>query len=446
MPAGYRPKARYVVEALLDGLGLAPQWVGREGLAGGGLYYGEAPEDAPASALRLRLAPETVAFFVARRPYDGVPGTLDGAPSLPVLFGGEAEGGIHGADVLASAFFWLSGWDETTTPARDVHGRFGVGHALLARLDPSLPPLVDGYRAWLGARLAERAVAVPGRTWGGKRWAVALTVDVDVVRTRRIGQLARALRAGRVGEGLRALASGDARWEALPAFQALAEAHGARATWFFKAGASTPHDVPYRLEAPRLRRFLETLRGSGHEVGLHPSYAAFDHPCRLAAERDRLARVTGEAPGSVRTHFLRWAEPTTPRLLAAAGFDLDSTLGFSRREGFRRAVATPFRLYDAQADRPLGLRELPLAVMDTTLFEHAALGPETAEARAWAVCDAARRANGCAVLLWHNGPTDPREAATRFAVLARLLDRARADGALVAGLREAVSAWKPGAV
>jgi hypothetical protein len=345
-------------------------------------------------------------------------------------------------DVFASAFFWLGGWEEAATRARDRHGRFAFTGSLLERVAPSLPPLVDVYRAWLGERLRERGVAVPERTWGGKRWAVALTVDVDLVRMRRLGLLARGLRAGR-GPWLRpALAPGDVRWQGLLGLAAVAETRGARATWFFKAGAHAPEDVPYRLEARRLRRFLGTLRDRGHEVGLHPSYAAYDHPRRLAAERDRLARVLGTPPRSVRTHFLRWAEPTTPRLLEQAGFRLDSTLGFAARPGYRRAVATPFCIFDREANRPLDLWELPLAVMDTTLFAHLALSSEAAERAATAVCDAARRVGGCAVLLWHNAATDPREAAERLAMLERVLDRALASGALVTGLSDALDAWK----
>lgn len=448
-PDAYRAKARYAVEELLRGLGLAPRWADREGLGDGGLYYGLDPEAVPGAALRFRLAPETAAFFAAPRPFDPArAGTLtwDGT-AWPLLFDPSERSGLAGGegvedrDVFASAFFWLSGWDEAATRARDRHGRFVVEDALLARLDPALPPLVDVYRAWLGERLAERGVAVPGRTWGGRTWAVALTVDVDVVRTRRLGRLARGLAAGQVGEALRALAPGDARRQALHDFQAAFERWGARATWFFKAGAATPEDAAYRLEAPRLRRLLARLRAGGHEVGLHPSYAAYDHPGRLAAERDRLGRVLGEAPRVVRTHFLRWAEPTTPRLLARAGFRLDGSLGFSARPGFRRAAATPFRVYDRHADRPLDLWALPLAVMDTTLFDHLHLEPEAATEAAVAVCEAARRVGGCAVLLMHNWPTDPREAAVRLDAFERVMGRAHAEGAFLGAMGEVVAGW-----
>ena len=440
-PPGFRAKARYAVEALLAGLGLAPQWRGREALDEGGLYYGPASASVPVAALRVHLDPATPDAFAAPRPLDPTRvGHLDwDGDRWPLPFdGGEQP---EDKDVIASTFFWLSGWDEAARPARDRHGRALPEHALLARLAPDLPPLVDVYRQWLGARLAARGIRVPGRTWGGRRWAVAVTVDVDVVRTRRLGRLVRGLAAGRVGQALRAFGPGDARWQALHDLAALAEARGARATWFVKAGAATPEDVRYRLASPSVRRFIGSLAHRGHEIGLHPSYAAYDHAGRLAAERDRLADRLGRAPQSVRTHYLRWAEPATPRLLEAAGFRLDSTLGYATRPGYRRAVATPFRLFDRAADRPLGLWELPLAVMDTTLFEHRGLSAAEAESAAWAVCAAAQRVGGCAVLLWHNWPTDPRVAAERLGVLSRVLDRAHAAGAYLGALGKAAEEW-----
>ena len=222
----------------------------------------------------------------------------------------------------------------------------------------------------------------------------------------------------------------------------LAEQEASRsvtATYFLLPGS--PY---YNLLDPHHSGVARALAEMGHEVGLHPSYAAYDHPGRLRAEYDRLGRVLGEAPRVVRTHYLRWAEPATPRLLAQTGFRLDSSLGLSARPGFRRAVATPFRLFDRHANQPLDLWELPLAVMDTTLFTHMGLASDAVETAAWSVCDAARRVGGCAVLLWHNWSTDARAAAERLGVLARVLDRARADGAFVGAMGEAVAAWRAG--
>ncbi|HYE95594.1 MAG TPA: polysaccharide deacetylase family protein [Rubricoccaceae bacterium] len=427
-PDTFLPKARYALDTLLTGLSLEPLWTDREGLGDGGLYYGPEPGAVPATALRFRLAPETAAYFAARTPYDPHQiGSLSwNGTCWPLMFlfgadGGGAEDGVLEVDPIASAFYWLAGWDEHTTTARDAHGRFPYEASLHARLGTIRDPLVDVYRGWLGDTLQQRGVPVERRLWAGKAWAVALTHDVDFVRTWRLRTLVN-----------------DPRQLLLDGFVDAAEARGASSTFFLKAGATAREDVPYRLASPDLLRLLGRLQEGGFEVGFHPSYFAHDHPGHLRKEHDRLAAALGAPPTTVRQHYLRWTAPTTPRLQAAAGLALDSTLGFAAREGFRRATACPFRLFDLDANAPLDLWELPLSVMDTTLFAHRGLQVDEAEAQVEAVFAACRRVGGCAVLLWHNEPYTPHHDA----LLGRLLDRALNDGALVAGLKNALSVWE----
>ena len=91
---------------------------------------------------------------------------------------------------------------------------------------------VDALRAWLGDALRARGHAVPGRTWGGAPWAVALTHDLDAARTPRVRAVAGELLRR---QPRRALARGfgpDARRRSLGALEALARNHGARSTLF----------------------------------------------------------------------------------------------------------------------------------------------------------------------------------------------------------------------
>jgi hypothetical protein len=124
--------------------------------------------------------------------------------------------------------------------------------------------------------------------------------------------------------------------------------------------------------------------------------------------------------------------------LEREGFQIDSTLGFSKHEGFRRATCHPFRLFDLYANRSLDVWEMPLVVMDTTLFSHRGLSPDEATEQIQAVFDSVKRVGGCAVLLWHNTLYDEVNAPGQAAVFERTLDRAVADGAFVGSLRDVV--------
>ena len=433
-PDDFIPKARYAVDMLLLGLGLKPDWVEVNALNGRGLYYGSNPDAAPEKALRIPSRPETPAFFSQRRAFRGKEMRVirwDGE-DWPIPFGGKGDNLL---DVIASTFFWLVGWQEHTTAERDRHGRFPYAASLQAELDCSMKPLVDVYRAWLGEQLTERGVTVHPRTWNGKSWAVALTHDIDFIETRKRSRL-KSFVLGRLGKAFGSLGRDDPKRAAMYRIKAAEVARRVTATYFLKGGASTKEDVAYRLDTPWLREFMAGLRTNGFEIGLHPSYAAYDHPGLLQQELGELTKAIGRTPQSIRTHFLRWVEPSTPRLLEQHAFCVDSTLGFSKHEGFRRATCHPFRLFDLIENRPLDVWEMPLAIMDATLFAHRGLSADAATKQIQVVFKATKRVGGCAVLLWHNTLYDEVDFPGQAAVFEYTLDVALADGAFVASLQD----------
>ncbi len=437
-PEAFVPKARYALRALLGPLGYAPRWVERSGLADGGLYYGPALDPLP-GVVAIPLRADTPGYLASREPYDPADaGRIEwDGEAWPVLFPRASTEGAP--DVIASAFFWLSGWQEATVAMRDVHGRFPYHASLQAALGCIDQPLVDAYRLWLAEALAECGFEIRRQTWRGKPWAVAMTHDVDLLRKRRLGTVARALsrRDGRRAAALRQAAfAPDPRRRSLARMAEAERVRGAGATYFFKTAARGPWDVPYPHDSPYLRALVADLEAT-FEIGLHPSYFAHDHPGHLKEELGRLAALTTVRPTSVRQHFLRFDE-ATPRLQRAAGFDLDSTLGFSQREGFRRGTCFPFPLFDTRANRPLDLWELPLVVMDTTLFTHRGLGAEGAGQavdRCYAAC---RRVGGCCVALWHNTSYDEVDFPGSAAVFERALDGGLAGGAAFLSARDAM--------
>ena len=456
-PPSFVPKARYALEMLLMPLGIAPVWVGRGELAGAGLYYGPAGEGLPSSVVRAPLREETLAYFDSGEPYraERVRWVEWEEEPWPVLFGGARTGE---EDLLASAFFWLSGWQETTIRERDRHGRFPHRVSLQARLGTTARPAVDACREMLAGRLVAAGVPVRRRTWGGRAWALCPTHDVDYLRKWRPGLVRRevvhhlmmnhrredaAARLRRFGRFLAdALRPGDVYRRAFERMQAETARRGGTATFFLKAGAHGPHDVPYRLDGRYLRRRLDALAAAGFEVGLHPSYHAYRHPGYLCEERDRLAAVTGRVPASVRQHYLRFEAPATPRLHHRLGFRIDSTLGFAEHEGFRHGTCHPFRYFDLLENRPLDVWEMPLMLMDSTLFNLRKLDAEKARAVTGDLLDTCRRFGGAAVCLWHNTLWDELDCPGWGRHFLDTLDAAVAGGAYVASLSDALAAFR----
>lgn len=432
---------RYGLDELLRGLGLAPEWTGR---AAARLVV--STDAGAGDALWLRATPQALADLGTPRlpaPAEAGRVAIEGE-AWPVPVGPPGPSDALG-DLVAGAAWWLAGVQERATPERDRHGRVPYAASLQAALGDGpggpLRPAVDAYRARLGERLREAGVDTPGRTWGGAPWAVALTHDLDALRTRRLRALAGGLARGDVRDAVRRALGPDRRWTTTEALAVLGRRHGAAATWFVKPGRWAPEDLPVDVTAASADR-LRALVTDG-EIGWHPGYGVHGEPARWDAEADRFEAAVGHAPALARTHFLRWADPETPRALAARGVGIDSTLGFAEHEGFRRGTSHPFRLYDLDADRVTDLWEVPLAVMDTTLTDYRGLGAEAGGAALRAVLDAARRRGGVAVVLWHNQVgTDDAGWDTWVDTLDRELGRARADGARLGPLGGLLRAWR----
>ena len=433
---------RYAISELLRGLRCAPEWTRRGDAAlvlarddGGGAFR---VTDRALADLDTPRAPEVTALGYV---------SIDGE-RWPVPVGTRDEASF--GDVVAAAGWWLAGVQEAATSRRDRHGRFPYDASLQAALaaqhgadapGTALRPAVDATRRWLAGALRARGVETQPQTWGGGAWAVALTHDLDAVRTRRLRALAGSLRQGRPREALRRALGPDRRRASVGALRALAERHGTRATFLVKPGAWTVEDLPGALDRPTVRR-LRAWGAAGHEIGWHPGYGVHGHPARWDAEAERFAAAFGRPPQTARTHFLRWNAETAPAL-AARGVTLDSTLGFAETPGFRRGTAQPFRLFDRVADGPRDVWEMPLAVMDTTLADHLGLDPDALAGALRQTVDAAQRAGGVAVVLWHNQiGGDTAGWTARLDTLDREIGRARAAGATVGPMGALLRAWQ----
>jgi hypothetical protein len=83
-----------------------------------------------------------------------------------------------------------------------------------------------------------------------------------------------------------------------------------------------------------------------------------------------------------------------------AGFDYDTTVGNNDRLGFRLGLATPFHAPDP-GWRRLSLLELPLSLMDTTLWGYLKKGEEEGFADVMRLMEMVEDVEGLFTLLWH---------------------------------------------
>jgi hypothetical protein len=351
---------------------------------------------------------------------------------LPVLYGprpvpatmvsAEDDAVRVGVDVLGSAFFMLTRYEEVVVGARDVYGRFPATSSVAYREGFVGAPIVDAYVDLMWSALRRLWPRLERRP---RSFRLALTHDVDdplasLGRTapRLARQLAAdalirrdpALAAQRV-RSWAALRRGDYRLDPYNTFDFLmdvSERHGiAGAFYFLATEEASTRNGPYTLEHPWARSLIATIHRRGHEIGYHAGFDTYRDAERTGEEFRRLRTAASEIGVSQsrwggRQHYLRWESPTTWANWEQAGLDYDSTVGFADKVGFRVGTCHEFPTFHVRERRTLRLRERPLLVMDRTLFDYMQLSAEAAQDAVLEVARECRRAAGTLTLLWHN--------------------------------------------
>ena len=370
-----------------------------------------------------------------RREIDGrsLP-VLYGAPPMPATVISEQGDAVRVAvDVLGSAFFMLTRYEEMAVGERDAYGRFPAFASLAEREGFVRVAIVDAYVELLWGALRR---LWPGLERRPRSFRLALTHDVDdhlasMGRTPR--RLARQLAADALVRRDPALAAqrvrswaarrrGDFRLDPYNTFDFLmgvSERHGiAGAFYFLATEEASTRNGPYTLEHPWVRSLIATIHGRGHEIGYHAGFDTYRDAERTGEEFRRLRAAAGEIGVSQsqwggRQHYLRWENPSTWENWERAGLDYDSTVGFADRIGFRLGTSHEFPVFHLRRRQPLRLRERPLLIMDRTLFDYMRLSHDEAEDAVLEIAGECRRAKGTLTLLWHNS-TLPMAAQRRW--------------------------------
>jgi hypothetical protein len=393
LPPTYGPERRYALEVLLGvpvecevaDVAAIELAVGDDEpvvLAEGLFATPEADWLTPASLPRTPLAS-----------VDGVP-LLYGTPERP--------------DLLGSAFFCLTRYEELVDATRDERDRYPATASLAFREGFLGRPVADEYAQLLRGLLERRWPRLP---WQRHAFSVVPSHDVDhplATGPRLRPAAAELLRRRDLDGALRRLVRGPRAVDTFDWTMDESERRGLRSAFYFIAGhTGGAIDGDYSLEDPWIRRLLRRIDERGHEIGLHPSHETFRDPEATIAEADRLRRtldelgIDQERIGG-RQHFLRWENPATWRAWEAAGLAYDSSLGYSDRPGFRSGTCREHPVFDLRERRTLALRERPLLVMDVTLVLHLGLGDDETVAAAHELRAEAVRVQGDYTVLWHN--------------------------------------------
>jgi len=150
----------------------------------------------------------------------------------------------------------------------------------------------------------------------------------------------------------------------------------------------------------KVRATVRRLHSKGWEIGLHGDFGTHDSEAMMKKAVERLTEGVGIRPRGLREHYLRFDFRKSWSVMEGAGFDYDSTVGNNDKLGFRLGLATPFHPPD-EGWRPLSLLELPLSLMDSTVWRYLKKGEEEGFADVMRLMAMVEDVEGLFTLLWH---------------------------------------------
>ncbi len=424
------PKAEFVLRTYCYILRLNPRFHYGAHYEGTHLYYGK--ETTYGYPIKIHYRDETAEFFQKRElyPLEDVKFVNYKGEYIPFLF--SQDGQIFSLaqdhcffrkDIIAGGFYFLTCWHEYIMSQKGIpKGRVDYTESLQYRWDFTEIPVVDVYcQLLLYVMEMFSPELVRDIMWNNdSKFVLSLSHDIDYWNVWDKKAVKDALKYNLDTLSKRPVAAAYKiighllhkkfiydPWITVRSIRRTEDVMGGKSTWFLLARNDYEDERQNYLFDVKYREQIIDLLGQ-QEIGLHGSPAsAFDLDV-LKEELDAL-RAVGFDPTGFRTHYLHFDYQKSFKILEQAGIQYDSTLGYWENIGFRAGISFPFFPFNIEENRPFRVLEIPLIVMDTTLYSKKAMNLTTLSAarRLKRLIDLAAKYQSHLSLLWHNNTFDP---------------------------------------
>ncbi len=296
-------------------------------------------------------------------------------------------------DLIFDVYWFLTRQSETVLQ-RDAHGRLDLTASPLLTDGVLCKAVASSILARLEVLLVSLFPGEPVPRWPtGKKAAACASHDVDYPEVIRWIEPLRIVRRNgwrSTGTAVGVAVGRRSHWQ----FDAWIEAESAlrtRSAFYFvprkgslvEYASGTP-DPFYDISTPKFAAAFRRLTDAGFEVGLHASYRAFEHVERFAAEKERLARVSGQPVDGGRHHYwhLNPANPEETLLMhEQVGLKYDASVSHERYLGWRAGTNIPYFPFSEVKRRSVATLQLPTGWMDDQLFSYRSINTGDRQAR-----------------------------------------------------------------
>ena len=150
----------------------------------------------------------------------------------------------------------------------------------------------------------------------------------------------------------------------------------------------------YNIKDPEIVKIIKKMSSKGWEIGLHGSYNSYLDKYLLKREKEELEKIIGDRICGVRQHYLNLEIPGTWKLHEEIGLEYDASFRAGNYIENVDAMYFPFSPLHSS------FLEIPLAIMDTTLFS-GDKGVEEVWSSVKKIVDAVEEQGGVLTVLWH---------------------------------------------
>lgn len=335
---------------------------------------------------------------------------LENFESTPILFGTPSISRtkdlvVIKADLVASAFYLLSRYEEKMNTRRDHHGRFSAMDSILVKEDILTRPIVDEYGVILRDALRSVGVNIPEPK---TEMSVVLTHDVDVPFVHRnFMSILGGIKRGEFKQLFKNLFV-PLRKNTFYTFPWLLEQDAkleeARKIYFLRNPLFPEYfDRPYlKVESPDMRKLIRELKNNDVELGLHTSYASAEHLELVQQEKKSIEMAIGRKITTNRNHYLRLISNNQLDTLVEAGIKEDFTVGFAEMPGFRMGTCRAVKYINPDTLEVKDLILHPLTMMDGSFSKYSQMNYAQAYETACNLIGQVEKHGGELVMLWHN--------------------------------------------
>lgn len=354
---------------------------------------------------------------------DGIPVIFAGNKELP-FYSLTNNSLIFHHDLLKSAFYLLSGYQEYKSAEQDHYGRFPYKASLQHKYNFIDKPIVNYYFEIIAKAINEFSLLHGYKKITEKKhyntFGFYLTHDIDNIdyytfnhllyKLKQLVGLAKneyslAHNLKDIGKTIVELLKFNKKRNPDWSFAYLRELEQLFqwvSAFYFLHKDIKNQDSRYVFTEKRMQALFAFLENENCEIGIHGSVASAKNAKTALIFLQELQSVTKQTILGGRQHRLIFKTPDTSLVHQSIGLKYDSSLGFAEHEGFRNSYCLPFKLYDFENDKPVNVWQIPLIVMDGTLFYYRRLSANEAFDAVEKILYEIKHFNGLFTLLWHN--------------------------------------------